>query len=72
MVTSKLTEMLNRQKAELDAMVTDPVANELIIRMMTVTSLGFMALNIDQMRLYIKFLIETVDAHEEIEKQLCI
>lgn len=58
----------DKQKAELDELVKDPKSRIIIIKLMGIVLLGFLALTKYQMRLFIKFLIESVDELEKEEK----
>lgn len=63
-----ITQLPDKQKAELDELVQDPTQRIIIVKLMGVVLLGFLALTKDQMRLFIKVLIESVDELEDTEK----
>ena len=66
-IFEKAVDITTKQQQELTAMVPDSTTRIVIARLMQVILLGFTALTKDQMRLVVKFTIESIEEIEEIE-----
>jgi hypothetical protein len=60
-------DLVSRQNAELELMVPDKTIRTLFRRIMGAVLTGFVFLTKDQMRLFVKFLIEGIDELEKVE-----